>query len=244
MPVLPEPRAYAKNVPSFQRSAFIPLRIRAAGGECWRRVKQGTAGLRSLALAGRIRSSDVELSLTRRSAANYGQNDMKDHPGGHVFGAMKKTVAGINKWASTKCNSLLRRTRDVIRSAFGQISWEPPVWLSRGTGRCRDFTAANPKLATSWILGIFALACVSAWGWHYYKNLPQPHRVTATISPIPVTKVEKELEISGAANQLQRIGRAARGSKKEIVRQRRPPGTGIARVLALGRRHTPRLSAF
>ena len=106
---------------------------------------------------------------------------------------MKEIVAKINQWASSRCNSFLRRTGGVIRSAFGQVSWKPPNWLSRGAGRWRNFSNARPKLAASWILGTFALACISAWGWHYYKNLPQPHHVTAWISPIPVTTLEKDL---------------------------------------------------
>ena len=107
---------------------------------------------------------------------------------------MKESVAKINQWASTKCNKFLSRTGNAIRSAFGQVSWNPPGWLSRGAGRWRNFSNARPKLATSWILGVFALSCASAWGWHYYKNLPQPHRVTASISEIPVTSLEKDLK--------------------------------------------------
>src|SRR5450432_3930941 len=107
---------------------------------------------------------------------------------------MKESVAKINQWASTKCNNFLSRTGGAIRSTFGQVLWNPPGWLSRGAGRWRNFSNARPKLATSGILGIFALSCASAWGWHYYKNLPQPHRVTASISAIPVTSLEKDLK--------------------------------------------------
>jgi uncharacterized protein YfaS (alpha-2-macroglobulin family) len=44
------------------------------------------------------------------------------------------------------------------------------------------------------IVGCFLLCCGAAWSWNWYSHLPQPRRVTVTITPVAVTKLEKDLK--------------------------------------------------
>lgn len=82
----------------------------------------------------------------------------------------------------------------IVSSLFGRISWNPPAWLVRLTTACTGFYRARPNLTTSFILSAFFLCCGAAWSWHWYQHLPKPHRVTASVSSIPVTKLEKDLK--------------------------------------------------
>ena len=82
----------------------------------------------------------------------------------------------------------------VVSSVFGHISWNPPGWLARSAAACARFYRSRPNLTTSLILSVFFLGCASAWSWHWYQHQPKPHRVTATIDAIPVTRLEKDLK--------------------------------------------------
>src|SRR3989440_1240711 len=44
------------------------------------------------------------------------------------------------------------------------------------------------------MVAIFAILCAGAWTWNWYSHLPKPHRVTVKITPVEVTKLEKELK--------------------------------------------------
>jgi uncharacterized protein YfaS (alpha-2-macroglobulin family) len=82
----------------------------------------------------------------------------------------------------------------VASSIFGRISWNPPHWLV-GMGRaCGRFYRARPRLSLILILTILLSAGGGSWGWHWYQNRPKPHRVTASVSSIRVTRLEKDLK--------------------------------------------------
>ena len=104
-----------------------------------------------------------------------------------------KTPAPLSKaFASIAfAAAFLRRIPGQI---FGNISWRPPRWLSRIGESWSRLERAYPRLIAPGVLTIFAVLCASAWTWHWYSHLPKPHRVTAKITPIEVTKLEKELK--------------------------------------------------
>ncbi|HEX4638187.1 MAG TPA: MG2 domain-containing protein [Chthoniobacterales bacterium] len=81
--------------------------------------------------------------------------------------------------------------RRIAAQIFGNISWRPPQWLSQVGERWKRLERAYPRVIAP---GILAILCASAWTWNWYSHLPKPHRVTAKISPIEVTKLEKDLK--------------------------------------------------
>ncbi len=82
----------------------------------------------------------------------------------------------------------------IVFSLFGRVSWKPPFWMARAAQASARFHRARPRLTWSVLLAALLLSSAGVWGWHWYQHLPKPHRVTATVSPIPVTKLEKDLK--------------------------------------------------
>jgi uncharacterized protein YfaS (alpha-2-macroglobulin family) len=107
---------------------------------------------------------------------------------------MKSFLASIGGKIQTAFAGLGRGLSKIGSSIFGHVSWNPPVWLARLTSGCTGFYRSRPKLTTGLILTVFFLVCGVAWSWHWYQHLPKPHRVTVSMSAIPVTKLEKELK--------------------------------------------------
>src|SRR5437868_3738830 len=89
---------------------------------------------------------------------------------------------------------LARWIRKIFRAAFGQLSYRPPHWLQLGFTRAHIYRRAHPLLAAVIVLGLFLTASGSIWTWRWYKQRPKPHFVSATVEPIPVTPLEKELK--------------------------------------------------
>jgi len=89
---------------------------------------------------------------------------------------------------------LARWIRKIFRTAFGQLSYRPPFWLQRGFSRAHIYRRAHPILAAVIVLGAFLIVSGSIWTWKWYQRQPKPQRVYATISPIPITPLEKELK--------------------------------------------------
>ena len=89
---------------------------------------------------------------------------------------------------------LARWIRKIFRTAFGQLSYRPPYWLQRGFTRAHVYRRAHPVLAAVIVLGVFLIASGSVWTWRWYQQLPKPHQVFTTVSPIPVTPLEKDLK--------------------------------------------------
>jgi alpha-2-macroglobulin len=89
---------------------------------------------------------------------------------------------------------LARWLRKIFRTAFGQLSYRPPQWFQHGFARVAQFRRGHPILAAVIVLLTFLLASGSVWTWRWYQRLPKPHLVYATVAPIPVTPLEKELK--------------------------------------------------
>jgi uncharacterized protein YfaS (alpha-2-macroglobulin family) len=89
---------------------------------------------------------------------------------------------------------LARWLRKIFRTAFGQFSYRPPFWLQRGFTRVVLFRRGHPVLAAALVLLVFLIASGSVWTWRWYQRQPKPHMVYATVAPIPVTPLEKELK--------------------------------------------------
>ncbi|HJT45949.1 MAG TPA: MG2 domain-containing protein, partial [Chthoniobacterales bacterium] len=77
---------------------------------------------------------------------------------------------------------------------FGRISWTAPTWLSRTNTAWSNFGNARPWTNASIVMAVLLIVCGSIWGWKWYQSRPKPHRVSANVSTIPVTKLDKELQ--------------------------------------------------
>lgn len=77
---------------------------------------------------------------------------------------------------------------------FGRISWSPPHWFSQSHAAWARFSQANPRITALIMAAIFLISCGAAWTWDWYQRRPKPHRVTASVEAIAVTKLEKELK--------------------------------------------------
>src|ERR1044071_1266187 len=89
---------------------------------------------------------------------------------------------------------LARWLRKIFRTAFGQLSYNPPRWVQLGFARVVLFRRGHPILAAVYVLLAFLLVRGSIWSWRWYQRLPKPHTVHATVASIPVTPLEKELK--------------------------------------------------
>src|SRR5689334_16743135 len=82
----------------------------------------------------------------------------------------------------------------VWSAIFGRVSWSPPTWLSRSNAAWSNFGNTRPWMNASIVLAALLITCGSIWGWKWYQSRPKPHLVSATVSAIPVTKLDKELQ--------------------------------------------------
>ena len=83
-----------------------------------------------------------------------------------------------------------RLVKKIWLAIFGRVSWTPPGWFS---GWIR-FSDNRPRTTASILIAILLITCGSIWTWKWYQALPRPHRVSATVGAIPVTKLDKELQ--------------------------------------------------
>jgi alpha-2-macroglobulin len=77
---------------------------------------------------------------------------------------------------------------------FGRVSWSPPNWFSKGRSAWTGFSDSRPRTTASLLIAVLLISCGSIWTWKWYQSRPKPHRVSATIAAIPVTKLDKELQ--------------------------------------------------
>ena len=68
---------------------------------------------------------------------------------------------------------------------FGQFSWTCPPWLIR----LRHKIATQPRMAATLLIVIL----IGGYGYHWYKHLPHPYLVTASIAPPQITPIAKTL---------------------------------------------------
>lgn len=72
---------------------------------------------------------------------------------------------------------------------LGRISWSSPPWLIH----LRQKIAMQPRLAAGIIGTFLAIILIGGYGLHWYKNLPRPHLITASITTPQITPVAKTL---------------------------------------------------
>ncbi|GFE91235.1 alpha-2-macroglobulin [Steroidobacter agaridevorans] len=75
----------------------------------------------------------------------------------------------------------MERFRAALRTIFGELNWRPPGWFAassgavrQGAGRLNASARANPKGAALVAAGLAVLIAGAWYGWHWYKNRPQP----------------------------------------------------------------------
>src|SRR4030095_9751818 len=122
---------------------------------------------------------------------------------------LSKAIEGL-----TAAGAFLRRTPGQI---FGNVSWQPPGWLSRIGERWRRLESAYPRRIAPVVLAIFAVACAGAWTWNWYSHLPKPHRVTVKITAPEVTKLEKDLKFPRLTVYFSESAARVEGVKKPTV---------------------------
>ncbi len=74
-------------------------------------------------------------------------------------------------------------------SLFGRISWSCPPWLTH----LKQKIATRPRLALKTASALFVLLLIGIFSYHWYKNLPHPPLVTASIIQPKITPVAKTL---------------------------------------------------
>lgn len=88
---------------------------------------------------------------------------------------------------------MLRKYITIIGTFFvlilGRISWSCPPWFNH----LRQKMAAQPRLAWGSLSALVALIIIGGYSYHWYKNLPRPHLVTAFITQPQITPVANTL---------------------------------------------------
>src|SRR6476660_5297851 len=123
---------------------------------------------------------------------------------------------------------LARWLRKIFRTAFGQLSYRPPYWLQRGFTKVVIYRRGHPVLAAVIVLLAFLIASGSVWTWRWYQRLPKPHKIYATVAPIPVTPLEKELKFPSLAIEFSESAARLEDLKNPTVQHVRldPPTAG------------------
>lgn len=86
-------------------------------------------------------------------------------------------------------SSILNGVGSVFASVFGKLNWNSPPWLTHLHQKART----SPK--SFWAIAVLLLAAIGAgaYGVHWYKNLPKPVYVTASITAPDSTPNEETL---------------------------------------------------
>ena len=108
-----------------------------------------------------------------------------------------KMPAFLSKLPDLIIRPLVRFGGVVARTAsaiFGRFSWSPPKWFSKSRAAWAGFSQAHPQITASGLIVVFLLSCGIAWTWNWYQQRPKPHRVSALVEAIAVTKLEKDLK--------------------------------------------------
>jgi uncharacterized protein YfaS (alpha-2-macroglobulin family) len=86
------------------------------------------------------------------------------------------------------------RVRRGLRAAFGQVSWQPPQWVSSTASFVHDHGAAaastaraNPRRAAIFGAAALTLVVAAVVLWRWYENRPRPVEVTFAVTAPAVT---------------------------------------------------------
>ena len=103
--------------------------------------------------------------------------------------------------ATSIANGFRHYLLPLFHALFGQFRWTPPGWLQRS----RDLVRSNSIRAGAWLnarriasplrfylatAAVLALIVASYGGWQWYRHLPEPHYVYATVSRPRPTRFE------------------------------------------------------
>ena len=105
-------------------------------------------------------------------------------------------TSAIGATLKEKLSRTIAAVRQLPRQIFGNVSYRPPIWFSWISTRWQQVERARPRLVALTIIGLFLIACGSAWTWNWYQHLPKPKRVSVKVQPVEITKLEKELKYS------------------------------------------------
>ncbi len=72
---------------------------------------------------------------------------------------------------------------------FGRFSWSCPPWLTY----LKQKAALKPRLAAGILGALIVVMLVAGYTYHWYKKLPRPHLVTASITVPQITPIAKVL---------------------------------------------------
>ena len=93
---------------------------------------------------------------------------------------------------------------------LGDFNWNRPPWVTRAASRVRS----HRLLTTAITLAVVVAASGGWWTWNWYQRQPKPKRVSVTVEPIRVTKLEKDLHpgsltivFDSSAAKLEQIGK-------------------------------------
>ena len=98
----------------------------------------------------------------------------------------------------------------VLRPLFGNVQWSAPGWM--------HLVRRNPLRSAGSLLAAIVLAGAGWYGWHWFKNRPQPpqpQQITWTVQAPGLTDYSKqpivvhplELVFSGSAAPIERVGK-------------------------------------
>src|SRR5579864_713267 len=98
----------------------------------------------------------------------------------------------------------------LLRAIFGEIRWSPPRWLKRIAGAVRRGTtksaawlsASRARGPVRFWTSVSTLVLViggSLYAWHWYRNLPEPHYIEASVIEPPPTPLESDEETGAVA---------------------------------------------
>jgi alpha-2-macroglobulin len=98
----------------------------------------------------------------------------------------------------------------LLLAIFGEIRWSPPQWFRRVADAVRRgatkslawLSASRARSAVRFWASVSALVLVigaSLYAWHWYRNLPEPHYIEASVIEPPPTLLESDEETGAVA---------------------------------------------
>ena len=89
---------------------------------------------------------------------------------------------------------LPRLARALLTQIFGSFHWQPPRWWQWSAGHLRagaTFVMGNRLASVAAIIAGAGLVLAAWYGWQWYRNLPQPHRVAYAVEAPALTDYSK-----------------------------------------------------
>lgn len=90
-------------------------------------------------------------------------------------------------------SAIWQLTLSLARAVFGEVQWQAPDWLigiSTALSSAGQWMRHHPARATTILVTAAALGAGGHYGWHWYKNLPQPHTVSYSVQQPAITNYQ------------------------------------------------------